>query len=271
MGSNTSWRNQIGAEIAGAQRELIDAGGPQTSVASASNSVLKFGKNPDVDTGSDPETVRFMGGTEVYPTANTIDRISSSNAGDNQTVRIIGVEIFAGSGQDVQFRRVRQNVTLNGQTPVALPTPLARVSRVWNLGSTNNAGDVYVFTDGPVTGGVPNTADDVFIMMPFGTNSSFSSLLTVSDGNYLFIDEIGGGVLRQGNANVDFILESRAPGSVFRSRYQFGASNQSGVSDIRMLHPLIVEPNSDVRMRVETTANNTPVYGYFGAYFSKVV
>lgn len=271
MGSNTSWRNLISPEMAQAQREVIDAGGPTTSVAGASNSILKFGRQDDIDSSDGFVTVRFTKAAEPYPVANTVDTISSSAAADDGVqIRLIGTRIVGGSGEDVRFERVRQVVTLDGRNKVTLPTPMARISRAYVVGSQDAVGDVYVYIDTAITNGVPNDLTQVAAQVEADTNSSFSTLLTVADGNYLFVDQIGGGSLRQGNGNIDFRFETRSPGSVFRSRFEFGASNQSGVSDIKLSEPIIVAPNSDIRIRAAVTSNNTPAYAYFGAMFAKV-
>jgi len=110
----------------------------------------KFGMNDNLIINT-WQTIWNVGGNETYATGNTIDRISSSNAADNQEITIEGHTLGANG-----FTFLIQNVTLNGQTPVAIGTPLARVSKGFNSNGIVYAGTIYVFeSGGTVVAGVP--------------------------------------------------------------------------------------------------------------------
>lgn len=118
----------------------------------------------------------------VYPSAATIDYVSSDNAADTHDITIDGL--------DANFEPVAPyTVTLNGTTPVAIATPLRRVNYFYNASGTATTGTVYLW-DSPSgngtehTAGVPTTATSVkaFIETSIGTHSNehhMSSVFTI--------------------------------------------------------------------------------------------
>jgi len=112
--------------------------------------VDKFGENPDIDTGSTPEDIWEAGGEYNYDANGTAPIVSliSDNAGDTQDISVQGL--------DINGNETSQTITLTGTTRVALTTPLWRVYRMQNVGSTNLAGTCYCYVG---TGGVPALAN----------------------------------------------------------------------------------------------------------------
>ena len=134
-----------------AESVILSTYGDSVSVDRKSKVLIKFGRNEDIDTGSD-ETVWVLGGHEVYQAGNTIDTVSSSSALDTGSVTIEGHTVD-GNGD---FTFVVQSATLDGQNKVTLTTPLARASRLYNTGSTDFNGSVYVYRDTSITSGTPD-------------------------------------------------------------------------------------------------------------------
>lgn len=90
-----------------------------------------------------------IGMLQGYSTTADIDSISSDNAGDTHNITIEGL--------DVNYEPVAaQTVTLNGQTRVALTTPLFRVNRVYNATGTATLGAIWVYVNTAITAGKPN-------------------------------------------------------------------------------------------------------------------
>jgi hypothetical protein len=123
--------------------------------------VHKFGNAPDFDQ-SDGFVTCWDGAEDgtawelmnyVYSTTADIDSISSDNIADTQNVVVEGV--------DSNWELTTQTVTLNGQTRVALQTPLLRCFRAYNDNSVNLAGHVFVYVNGATTGGIPNNNADI--------------------------------------------------------------------------------------------------------------
>jgi hypothetical protein len=140
--------------------------------------VHKFGEAPDFDT-TDGEVTVWDGANDgglnqmvyVWSTTAAIDSISSSNAGDTQTVQLQGL--------DANWTLTTQTVTLNGQTRVALTTPLLRVFRGKNSSTTAFAGNIYVYENTAITAGVPNDTTKVRLNINNGNNQTLMAIYTV--------------------------------------------------------------------------------------------
>jgi len=250
-----------------AVNEIKVQDGVDISVRDKSKSLIKFGRNNDV--GTTEETVWAQGGKETYATDNDIDSISSSNAGDAQSVVIEGHTL---SGSDLTF--VVQTATLNGQTPVTLSTPLYRATRVYNDDSTDFAGDIYVFeSGGTVTAGVPQTATDIHLKVLAGDdNQSLKCATSLSSQDYWLLTGAYIGVNRQNTRSVDFRIKVRRFGKVFRTIVPpLAASNESGTRFVPFDPVIIVRPNSDVRIDATSSGTATGVSAGLQGYLANVI
>lgn len=201
--------------------------------------LAKFGRYASL--GTSAETVQEHGGNETLLTDNLIDVVTSSDAGDNQLVAIEGHII---AGNDLTF--VRQTVTLDGTNNAALTTPLARATRIENLGSTDFAGTVKV---------VDATTPSTIYVQATGVqangriyNRSQKCATTISSQDYYVIDALYGAALKKTSASVDFALQTRAVGGVWQERYAWEATAGSPGYPHRMEVPIIVSKNTDVRI-----------------------
>ena len=169
-------------------------------------SIYKFGYNDDLDSGVE-EDVWDYGGTYTYSTTADIDSISSSSALDTQDILVYGL--------DANWEQVEQTVTLNGQTKVTLTTPLIRVWRMINVGTTDLAGNVYLYVDGTISGGIPTVANTIRAFIEGGNNQTLMMLYTVPSGYTAHIRKLtaslGGLVSSYGT----FKLWARPYGGVF--------------------------------------------------------
>jgi hypothetical protein len=255
-----------------AEREIFKTYGDTVSVFQKGKTFLQFGKNLDVDTGS-TETVWTTGGNETYVTSNLIDTISSSNAGDSQDVIVEGHTV-SGTGVNQQFTFVSQTVTLNGQNKVTLSTPLARVSKISNNNTSNFSGDIYVYEDTAITAGVPSDLTKVHIKVvgTIGDNQSFKAAMTVSNNEYFICTGGLASVRKQTAASVDFTLQVRPPGSMFRGVAEITLnSTGSGFADIDFRPYVIIPKNYDIRIVVESDTNNAQVTGALQGYIAEVI
>ena len=128
-------------------------------MASRYGFVQKFGRTPDMDTAQTNEEV--WDGTGVYggflAAAAAMTISSSSTADDGTPTAGTGALTVRVIGLNASFNEISQDVTLNGQTGVAIPTSLIRVYRAYVLtvGTGGvNAGDIWIGT-GDITTGVP--------------------------------------------------------------------------------------------------------------------
>lgn len=220
------------------------------SVREKSKSLIKFGKNNAITSGT-PETVWKTGGDETYKTANDIDIVVSTNAGDTQDIVIEGHTL---TGSDFTF--VTQTAILNGTTNVTLTTPLARVGRLYNNDNTDFAGTITV----------EDNLTSVHLTVDEG-NESEKCATTISSTDYWIITHLAASVGRTTTSSaVDFNLQVRESGKVFRTIYEFTVTNTGGFSEIEFAQPIIVPPNSDVRMRAAVTGTgmvvSCAIHGY---------
>ena len=252
------------------EREVYSTYGHRVSIDAKAKSLLKFGKSGNLSTTAGLQTVWSVDGNEVYISTNLIDRVVSSSASDTQEVTIEGHTI-EGSGVDAKFTFVVETVTLSGQTPVALTTPLARVSRVNNNGSTEIVGVVSVYENSAVTGGVPNDTTKVHINIPLGFQQSFKAATTFSNTDYFFLTGCYGAVSKKQNAAADFYIELREVGKSFRQIACLTASSTGGAFNIEFDPAIIIPRNADVRIRCTTDTNNAVVFTNFRGYLAKVV
>ena len=250
-----------------AEREIQSTFGDVVSIDKKAKSLIKFGKSADLSANG-TSTVWTVGGHEVYVNDNLITHISSSSAADVYEV-LLECHTVSGTGQDAKFSFLTQTVTLQGQTKVALPTPVARVSQVFNNNGVELVGRVTVYEDVAITAGVPNDPTKIHIDIPAGLQGSFKAATTFSDEDYYVLTGGFGSVSLKQSAAADFYLEVREVGKVFVQRAAVSASS-GGPWEIDLDPAVIIPRNADVRITVETDTNNAVVFGVFKGYLAKV-
>ena len=203
---------------------------------------------------------------EAYVSDNLITHFSSSNAGDDQSVIVKGHTLSGGN-----FTAVTQTITLVGQTKTALGTPLARVSEMYNDDTTDFAGDIYIYEDGAVTAGVPDTASEVHMYLPasINHNQSIKAASTTAQNEYFIITDIEGSIDNKSAASCDVELQIRLYGKVFRTIRNFTLNTAgSSVYYIPLDPCIVVPPNSDIRMRAITSSGTVDISGTISGYLT---
>ena len=247
------------------EREIERQFGQKVSIDRKAKSLIKFGKSAPLVTGS-LQTVWTVGGNETYVSANTIDSISSSSALDTEEIYLEchTVDEFG------NFTFLSQVVTLNGQTRVALPTPVARVSLAYNNNGTNLVGRVVVYENTAIVGGIPSDVTKIHIDIPAGLQESFKAATTFSSSDYFVLTGGFGSVSSKQAGAADFYLEIREQGKVFRQVAAISGS-AAGPWEIKLDPAVVLPKNSDIRVRVETEDNNLVVFTVFQGYLAKIL
>ncbi len=186
------------------------------------SNVSKFGQNADIGTAA-YEDIWDVGGVYPYPTNGTapITHIDSDDALDTEPLEVQGL--------DITGALTVQTKTLTGTTPVELDTPLWRVFRMKNMGTSDFVGDVQAI----------NTADTViYAQIQDGNNQTLMALYTIPLGKT--------GYLQQGTnsligSNRDYTISGRMMmrpyGGVFQLKRTFGLQSD-GTSYMIMPFPV---------------------------------
>ncbi|NIR87749.1 hypothetical protein GWO13_09425 [Candidatus Bathyarchaeota archaeon] len=251
-----------------AEREIFASTGKKVSIDHKAKSLVKFGRSGEL-VADTPATVWTVGGNEVYATGNTIEFISSSSVNDTQEI-YLECHTVSGTGTDSKFTFLTQTVTLNGQNPVALPTPVARVSYAANNNGSELEGRVTVYENTTVTGGVPSDVSKIHIDIPIGLQAALKGATTFSDKDYYILTGGFGSVSKKQDANVDFYLEVRQAGKIFVQQAAISAS-RGGPWFIDLDPAVIIPSNADVRITCDADSNGAIVFGVFKGYLAKVI
>lgn len=227
------------------------ANGEQTGASK----INKFGAAPDFDTG-DGEVTVWDGAEDatawelmnyVYSTTADIDSISSDNAGDTQDIEIQGL--------DTNGALTTQTITLQGQTRVPLTTNLKRVFRAKNVGSTDLAGHVFVYVNGTLTGGIPNTNADIRAIIHPENNQTEMAIYTVPAGKKAYICGFYGstaGAVK--SSNYILRLKARPDGQVFQLKHKLVVTETSPYMHKYCMYNGPFTAGTDIEMTVQTTA-----------------
>jgi len=134
--------------------------------------VAKFGHNPDIDTATVPEDIWAGGGVYTgFPTgAAELVEVFSSSASDTGVLSI--------SGLDGDYAITTASVTLQGTTPVTIPTTLWKRMHTANYDSGNGT----TFNLGTITVRHKTTTANVFCQMPVGTSQTQMGGYTIPAG-----------------------------------------------------------------------------------------
>jgi len=235
--------------------------------------VAKFGNAPNFDTADGFVTV--WDGAEdgtawelmryVYSSTADIDSVSSSSAADTQAVTVIGL--------DADYNEVTQEVTLNGQSRVALTTPLIRVYRAYNNNGTEFVGHVFVFVNGALTGGVPDTNADIRAVVDPDNQQTLMCVYTVPAGKTGYLTR-GYASTSGGSKLSAYVIKffARDFGKVFRLQ-NVNSISDTGSSSIILDYfvPLKIEEKTDLEVRVQSIASPAAVGNAVSAGFDLVL
>jgi len=225
------------------------------------NFIRKFGSANDVDKAEVPIDIWSYSdelSTYVFPSDNGETMyISSSNTLDTTPVTIEGL--------DENFEEKSQTVTLTGQTRITLDGLWSRVFRAFNSDSSELAGDVYIYTNGANTNGVPNTDSHVKAVIDVGFNQTTMAIYTVPANKSLHIMKYHISIDPESNGDTHgtMSIDVREFGKIFRSQEVIAVSSSSP-SIVTMQMPLYYPAKSDIKMVMKSISrNNVDVHAVF--------
>lgn len=216
--------------------------------------VAKFGAAPDFDQ-TDGEVTVWDGAEDgtawglmryVYSTTADIDSISSDSALDIHDIVIQGL--------DTDYNLVNQTVTLNGQNRVPLTTNLVRVFRAYNDNTVDLAGHVFIYKNGTLTGGVPNTNADIRAVIHPENNQTEMGIYTVPAGKTAYLTVYFASQAGASKAtNYIFRLYKRDFGKVWRLQHRLAITNAPFDKEFRV--PLQFSEKTDIELTCELSAS----------------
>ena len=229
--------------------------------------IHKFGFAADFDTADGLVTVwdgandSLLGGGAMnytYSSSADIDTISSSDNGDTQIIEIHGL--------DNTFTEVIQTKTLTGQTDAILDTPLRRVYRMVNRGSTDLAGVVYLRTNGSAQGsGVPSVANTVRAIINNGNNQTLMAVYTIPLGKTGYLRSWYASLSGAKKTSVHVVhLDARPDGEVFQLKHvssliAVGTSNNQH----QYIEPEIFPAKTDIEMQSNSDEDTAAISAGF--------
>lgn len=223
---------------------------------SGASSVLKFGRNVDVDTGA-VEDIWDGGGTWTPPTAARGHNVRSSNACDvSDGAGARTVEIF---GLDTDYVQQNETITLNGTTNVSTSGSYVRIHRM----IVRTAGSDGI-NHGDITACAP-TEDTVTAQISASFNQTLMAIYTVAASHTAYMTSFYANMLRNnttGAANI--FLKVQPDGEPLQIKNVQGLIG-AGTSHFSHLFglPFRVTEKSDIRIQADVTANNTDIAAGF--------
>lgn len=234
------------------------------------DTVEKWGLNPEIDAGI-TEDLWPLGDLLIFTQIPQPYFISSSSALDVN--KVIDVELIF-VNDDGRKQRDYQKVTLNGQTKVQIParTTVIACNRAYIDDVQELAGDVYIYEDDTVTGGIPDDLSSVRAVVPFESGQTQQAVYAVpeilEDGRLVIWMDLYkwnaqairnrtmsaiASLIVQENGKAKRVRRDDGMGENVKSGYNYGENT-----------PLQIAPGSDVWIRItENTTNSVAVAGGF--------
>lgn len=228
------------------------------------SAINKFGRNDEIDTGTDPEDIWTYGGLYTYNNTPSIQYISSSDALD------VGMEITV-IGLDADYKQQSVTVLLNGQNQTQIGTgeTFVRVFRAYNSGPIEFAGNILLYDD-TVTSvllGVPSPTTSVKAEIRATDQQTYMALYTVPAGKTAYFMQHSSDITKSNSSANNALLDIRIRefGGVFRSRQLDGLTTDgSSAFNFVFTMPEMIPEKSDIRMQVrEVTTNDMGVSSTF--------
>lgn len=214
--------------------------------------IHKFGNAPNFDSGvevtitdlaEDGEDWELM--SYIYSVGDDIDSISSVSASDSVTVEV--------QGQTLDGVQVVQNATLNGQTRVALTTPLNRVYRIKNIDSTDLVGHVVVYENTTISGGIPVDKTKLRAVVHPENNQTEMAIYRIPSGKRGYMRSFYSATAGA-NKDTSYIirLKARKDGGVFQLKHKTALADKGNTYfQHKYIEPEVFAEMTDIEMTVE--------------------
>lgn len=226
-------------------------------------SLHKYGRFDSV--GTSLVDINFGGYELVHSATNSIDTMSSSSGSDTQVITIEGMTI---SGGDYTFRS--QTATLDGQNKVTLTTPLAVVTRIRSQTSaTPTVGNVFVYEDGAITGGIPDDTATIGNVMEAVGQSTFAAGTSIASTNYFVMTGWYAYLNKKTDAQADVHLRWGDNDKPYVTREVKAISRGQGI-DTHFTPYQIIKPNSNIDIQALASTTGVDITAGFYGFFADI-
>ena len=212
--------------------------------------VQKFGRNPDIDTGTIPEDIWNGGGVFTgFPTGAPEEfQVFSSSASDTGVLTFTYLPLITSEAY------VTATVTLQGTTVVNTGVTGYRMHT-----ANYNAGTDTTFNVGTITMRHRTTTANIFCSMPIGRSQTNVAAYTVPYGSTAYIHRFFCRVIGSATGIVDGALWVRGYGMSPRLRRPFTSATADAFEEVPY-GGIAISQQSDVIVRVSNvSANNLDV------------
>lgn len=261
-------RKYLDPRVPYAGQIVKDTYGDVVSVARKSKELRKWGLNSAVGTSKSVIMTMKVGiNEETMASSNAITTVISSSTSDTGGIAVDLYEGHDWNGGELSFVVENTNTALTGRTAVTLPTALVRCTRARLTQPC--AGDVYFYQGGATTNGVPDTGNQIHLIIPAGEIQSQKASTSVSNEDYWFIFDATASVLEKTASWAQFRIEIKSATAANNSWYPItqwvGVSDSSGtISLLGNGDFLIVPKNHDVRIVAIANATISTAAGMSG-------
>lgn len=207
--------------------------------------VHKFGRNADIDTTSEPESVWSGGGLYPWSAFDSQETLYclSTDAADTSTLTIEGL--------DDDFNLLTETVTLTGTTAVTTSNQFRRVFRMSYNGGTSNAGTI--------TARVTSASGTVVAQIDDGLAQTTMAVYTIPAGYTGFL--LAGDVTINAFRDIQLQFFVRPHGSPFRIAHM---AETRGTYRYDFVAPMAITEKSDLDVRItDVSLNNSRVTANF--------
>lgn len=222
-------------------------------------SVNKFGRNPDVDAGT--EDIWSQGGTWVAPTLARVHAIVSSSANDAGSgtgARTISIEGLNGS-----YAEVSETLTLTGTVAVNTVNSYTIIHRIVVLTAGSGGANAGTIT---ATAAVDATVSCGIVI---GKNQTQTAIYQIPAGYSGYLSSFSGSYNGGGTSNVLLELFIKPFGGVFNLKGSVNLA-ESGSSIARRTYdtPLVIAAKSIIKLTATSDSANSDVVANFDLILS---
>ena len=217
-------------------------------------SVEKFGRNPDVDTGS--EDLWAAGGTWVGPTTARIHDIVSTSIADD--VGSTGAETIRIFGLDANYAFQQEDISMDGQTNVPTVNTYTMIHRMLVLTAGSGATNAGAIT------ATAQTDATVTCQIGIGVAQTQLGVYQIPAGYTGHVIRYGGSTDGTAGVQVDIALVAKPFGGVYNLKHNFtlragGSSNYA----INIPFGIHLTEKTIVKLRATVDGANNDVSGSF--------